>query len=69
MVAVLILALVAPATDAVAPEGLDPLLRALSIRPWWGDPPTLSLAGVDGQHHALGELRGKVVLLYFWATW
>ena len=63
------LLLVAPAVDAVPPEGLEPLLRALSIRPWWGDPPALSLAGVDGQHHALGEIRGKVVLLYFWATW
>ena len=55
--------------DAVSPEELDPLLRALSVRPWWGDPPSFTLAGLDGQPQSLASLRGHTVLLYFWATW
>jgi cytochrome c biogenesis protein CcmG/thiol:disulfide interchange protein DsbE len=31
--------------------------------------PALTYTGADGKHHALSELRGKVVLLNFWATW
>jgi thiol-disulfide isomerase/thioredoxin len=27
------------------------------------------LLGLDGREHALGDLRGKAVLLHFWATW
>ncbi len=57
------------AANAVPPDDLDQLLRALSMRPWWGDPPPLTLLGVDGRRHSLDQLRGQVVLLYFWATW
>ncbi len=31
--------------------------------------PELRLLGLDGREHALGDLRGKAVLLHFWATW
>src|SRR5688500_16560442 len=31
--------------------------------------PELRLHGLDGREHALGDLRGKAVLLHFWATW
>jgi thiol-disulfide isomerase/thioredoxin len=31
--------------------------------------PALRLKGLDGQMHALAQLRGKVVLVNFWATW
>jgi hypothetical protein len=55
--------------DAVSPEELDPLLRALSVRPWWGDPPSFALAGLDGRRQSLAGLKGQTVLLYFWATW
>jgi hypothetical protein len=55
--------------DAVSPEELDPLLRALSVRPWWGDPPNFALAGLDGRRQSLAGLKGQTVLLYFWATW
>ena len=35
-----------------------------------GDPaPDFSVALFDGSHLTLSELRGKVVLLNFWATW
>lgn len=69
MAAVLTCGMFPPTLEAASPEDLDPLLRSLSIRPWWGDPPALTLPGLDGQRHALSELRGRAVLLYFWATW
>jgi peroxiredoxin len=69
MVAVAAWAFPSHGTDAVAPADLDRLLRELSVRPAWGAPPPLALSGVDGQRYALDGLRGRVVLLYFWATW
>jgi hypothetical protein len=59
----------AGSTESGSLADLDPLLRAMSVRPWWGDPPRLALAGLDGQRHFLDPLRGHVVLLYFWTTW
>jgi cytochrome oxidase Cu insertion factor (SCO1/SenC/PrrC family) len=31
--------------------------------------PPLALPDLDGQTRSLSDLRGKVVLLFFWATW
>ena len=31
--------------------------------------PELELASVEGQHIALSDLKGKVVIVNFWATW
>ena len=31
--------------------------------------PQFTLPDLDGKSHSLAELRGKVVMLYFWATW
>jgi peroxiredoxin len=31
--------------------------------------PELRLLGLDGREHGLGDVRGKGVLLHFWATW
>jgi peroxiredoxin len=54
---------------AASPADLDRLLRELSVRPAWGEAPPLVLSGLDGRRYALDTLRGRVVLLYFWATW
>ena len=32
-------------------------------------PPAFSLPGLDGTPQTLESLRGKVVMLFFWATW
>lgn len=31
--------------------------------------PAFELPDLAGRTHRLGDLRGKVVLLFFWATW
>ena len=67
--AVLGLALLAPPALAGSAADLDPLLRALSIRPWWGDPAPVAPVGLDGNRHSLDGLKGRAALLYFWATW
>ncbi len=42
-----------------------------ALQPWSGPPaaPPLELRTLDGQPLALADLRGRVVLVNFWATW
>ncbi len=45
-----------------------PAARATDLRV--GQPaPAITLDTLDGQHISLDELRGKTVILTFWATW
>ena len=41
------------------------------LQPWTGNPapPPIELNTIDGEPLSLASLRGKVVLVNFWATW
>jgi peroxiredoxin len=43
---------------------------AAELKAWSAGPaPTLDLKRLDGRPYRLADLRGKVVLINFWATW
>jgi cytochrome oxidase Cu insertion factor (SCO1/SenC/PrrC family) len=57
---------------ALAPAaGSAPDFAGMQVQPY--DPPkaapAFSLPDLDGKMRGLEEARGKVVLLFFWATW
>jgi hypothetical protein len=66
---VLMTGAVAPA--AAADKVLDDLLFDLQLVPLDGQaPPAFELERLsDGKKVTLAELRGRPVMLYFWATW
>jgi peroxiredoxin len=53
-----------------AADDIDRYLRELRLVAVPGErPPAFSLPKVDGGKGTLAEQQGKVVLVYFWATW
>jgi cytochrome oxidase Cu insertion factor (SCO1/SenC/PrrC family) len=62
--------LLSPAGGAAAGDSLADLAMDLRLNPGDGQPaPPFTLPALDGQRVSLAELKGQVVLLYFWATW
>jgi hypothetical protein len=66
-----LLASLAALALAVGPAGAAPDFAALQIQPYQPPKPApaFALPGLDGAPRQLADLRGKVVLLFFWATW
>jgi hypothetical protein len=66
----LALATMPPATLARTTGQLDDLMMDLSIAPL--EPaaaPALVVTTEGGSRFSLAEVKGKAVLIYFWATW
>lgn len=43
--------------------------QGFEVRPWRGARPSFDLRGIDGRTWRLDALRGRAVVLNFWATW
>jgi cytochrome c biogenesis protein CcmG, thiol:disulfide interchange protein DsbE len=68
LLAVLVLAVAVGA--AAAPRPLDDLMMDMQIAPLGPrEAPPLSVTTLDGARVSLADVRGHVVLVYFWATW
>ena len=66
----LLIGTLAVAAPAHAADDVDRLLRELQLTALPGErPPAFTLPTVDGGTTSLADHRGKVVLVYFWATW
>jgi len=65
------LVVVALALLTVGGAGAAPDFASLQVQPY--EPPkpapSFSLPSIDGRTVRLEDFRGKVVLLFFWATW
>lgn len=66
----LLLGALAVAAPARAADDVDRLLRELQLTALPGERPApFALPAVNGGSVSLADHRGKVVLVYFWATW
>ena len=69
--ALVLLLMTGAASPAAADKALVELLFDLQLVPLDGQtPPPFELERLaDGKKVSLAELRGRPVMLYFWATW
>ena len=65
-----LLVVLSPAAARSAEESVEDLLFDLQLVPLDGQaPPPFTLEALDGTRVSLSQLKGQVVLLYFWASW
>jgi cytochrome oxidase Cu insertion factor (SCO1/SenC/PrrC family) len=57
--------LAAAAVTAAAPDFASMQVQRIDPKP----APAFELPDLGGKVHRLSDLRGKVVMLFFWATW
>ncbi len=65
------LLVVAPCSFAQAESAVTPLLKPLDLVDYASRaaPPQFSGSTIDSRRVSMGDLRGKVVLINFWASW
>lgn len=65
------LLVVAPCSSARAESAVTPLLKPLDLVGYASSaaPPPFSGSTIDSRLVSMGDLRGKVVLMNFWASW
>jgi peroxiredoxin len=63
------LACLALAVPAAATNSLDALMRDFGLGPLSGEPAPAALPNLAGERVTLQDHRGRLVMLYFWATW
>ena len=57
-------------TSTAAPAALDDFMIDMRVTPLDREaPPPLAVTTLDGGRVTLADVRGSVVLVYFWATW
>jgi cytochrome oxidase Cu insertion factor (SCO1/SenC/PrrC family) len=68
--AVLVLLLLHLVAAPAAATTVDDLLFDFQLAPLDGkSPEPFTLAALDGRRVSLADLKGRVVFLYFWASW
>jgi hypothetical protein len=67
--ALLLLASLALAGGTEAADPLDALKESFGVGALSGEPSPVALPDLAGQQVTLESQRGRVVMLYFWATW
>jgi peroxiredoxin len=65
----LALAYLALGGAAAATDPVDTLMRDFGVGPLSGEPSPVALSDLAGEHITLQGHRGRLVMLYFWATW
>jgi peroxiredoxin len=68
-VALLLAYLASGSSAAATTDSVDALMRDFGVGPLSGEPAPVALPNLVGDRVTLQDHRGRLVMLYFWATW